>query len=349
LIIISNSLILFAGAILIGLEEFKLNSIIQGFFSIFQCLFQLYFTQINGFVGYIYSSLIFSLIFVIPTFYFTYKVQYAKIGKLEFSSFFDLNVIFSQLNNGISIFFSNLLVGFTQWYIMTVFKNEYSFNEVGKLNIINTIRSLLLLFPSIVYSATLPILSNLWGESEKENHNKMIDFSFHLLSKCSILLFCLLLIFSDFILQYFGHNELKIPFQLFLLATVFSAIGGTFGNALTSLGKYWFGFFINLIFAVITMISYLLLKGNGIIAVSAAYFISYFASLFYAFYLLYISNVVNKTDIFLVLKYSGLASILLLISLFIETYAIYILYILCIFLILDLFNFLRRYFFSILQ
>ena len=347
LIIVSNSLILFAGAVLIGLEEFRVNSIIQGLYSIIQCIFQLYFTKKFGFEGYVYSSLFISTIFIVPIFYCTYKIQKNKIGNFKIGNIFDLSIISKQLKEGMSIFLSNLLVGFTQWYIMTKFKNEYSFIEVGKLNFINTVRSLLLLFPSIVYSASLPILSNLWGESQKENHHKMTDFSFHLLSKSSILLFCLLLIFSDSFLAYFNNSQIKISFQLFLLATVFSAIGGTFGNVLTSLGKYWYGFFINLIFSIITITSFFLFIKKGIFGVSVAYLISYAASLFYAFYLLYISNVVNKANIFLVLKYSGLATALLLVSIFTKHYSLYILSIFFTLLSFNLFKFLRKYFVSI--
>ena len=87
----------------------------------------------------------------------------------------------------------------------------------------------------------------------------------------------ILISFSPILLKLYGdfYTAYKIPFIIMLLTAIVFSIEIQFEIMFYSMGKIWYTFFLNLIWAIVLIICYFCLQHLGVLGYTLSYLISY--------------------------------------------------------------------------
>ena len=122
-----------------------------------------------------------------------------------------------------------------------------------------------------------PIYTQLFRDNKMQEFKK-ISYKMILISFSFSLIVALFLFFiSPIILKMYGnfYVDYKLAFIIMLISSVFYAIQSQFGSIFYAIGKIWLSLILNIIWSLIFIISFMILRNNGTIGYTTTYLISY--------------------------------------------------------------------------
>ena len=184
----------------------------------------------------------------------------------------NVNIQFFKLKNELPLLYkfslpallSSALVGPTMWICNTFLVNKPNgFEQMAIFDAANQWRSAILFIPAILAQITLPLLADSLNDQNHFNKilkvNLIINFSF------SFFIATIISLFSGVIMRFYGENFVEGNVVLIILAfsTILISINNVIGQAMAGKSKIWIGFFLNLIWSIILIITSLIFINLG--------------------------------------------------------------------------------------
>lgn len=179
-------------------------------------------------------------------------------------------------------FLSQAVVTPTAWICSVMLVNRPGgYDEMGLFSAADQWRNIVLFLPGIISRVLLPILSSHSKESAREDKpfSRALELGFSTTVMVAFLLVALLSSASALITQAYGKEfaSMAAPLAAMLYAGGVSVLGTTGGLAIQAKGAMWLGFAINLLWAVLMLISFkFFLLSRGAWGLSIAYAFSAF-------------------------------------------------------------------------
>lgn len=187
---------------------------------------------------------------------------------------------------GVPAMMGGVMVGPVIWITNAFVVNQPNgYAEMGIFNAANQLRQLILFFPTTLASVVLPMLSNLQGMGSSRNYRRLFWANMGLSAGSAIVIALPIVLFAPWVMARFGESFRMGSSVLVLLcmAAVLSAALDGVGQSIASEGQMWFGFALNLIWAVTMLIFSYTLRRHGAIGLGIAYLVAYTVHLFTSF------------------------------------------------------------------
>ncbi|MCL4410277.1 MAG: oligosaccharide flippase family protein [Gammaproteobacteria bacterium] len=149
--------------------------------------------------------------------------------------------------------------------------------EMGVFNAANQWRSALVLIPTALSQVVLPILSNLYGQQAFVSYRKVLWINLLLVTLTSLVIAIPIMLSSELIMSTYGSGFAQKGSVLILivLTTIISSSTGVVGSVITSTGKMWHGYALNVIWALSLITFTLIFIDKGAFGLALAYLLSY--------------------------------------------------------------------------
>jgi O-antigen/teichoic acid export membrane protein len=172
---------------------------------------------------------------------------------------------------------ASAMTGPVAWACSAIVVNQPGgYAQMGLFNAANQWRSAILLLPLTLSTPFLPVLSSLFGK-DKEKYFKVLLAGIVANASLALLAAAGVIIFSHTIMSSYGR-EFVGGTPVLICLVVSSVVTATFwsvGQAITSSGKMWWGFVINLIWAIALISSLWFLRHRGAYGYALATLIAY--------------------------------------------------------------------------
>lgn len=169
------------------------------------------------------------------------------------------------------------MAGPVNWLCSVILVNQPSgYSEMGLFNAANQWRGAVMLLPLTVSAPFLPVLTSLFGK-ERGKYFKVLWTGIILNASLALLAAGSVIAFSRTIMDTYGKGFAGGTSVLIWLAlsAVISAAVWSVGQAITSSGRMWWGFLLNLIWAAVLISSLWLLRRQGAHGYAVATMIAY--------------------------------------------------------------------------
>lgn len=169
------------------------------------------------------------------------------------------------------------MTGPVTWLCSAIVVNQPSgYAQMGLLNAANQWRSAIMFLPLTLSAPFLPVLSSLFG-MEKGKYFKVLLTG--IVTNTSLALFAAagVIVFSRTIMGAYGKGFVggTPTLVLLVLSAVITASSWSVGQAITSSGRMWWGFVLNLIWAVVLICCLWLLRRQGAYGYAVATLVAY--------------------------------------------------------------------------
>ncbi len=151
------------------------------------------------------------------------------------------------------------------------------FGELGAFNAANQWRTLILWVPGILGSVTLPMLSTFLAEGNASRYVRTLKVNLLINVAVGLAVALPISLAAPWIMAMYGRGfrDSWLALVALCFAGVLQGAGHVVGSALTSLGRMWWGFALNGIWAIEILTATVLLRHRGAIGLAEAYLISY--------------------------------------------------------------------------
>lgn len=261
---------------LTGLESFKVSSILSTIFGVIQSLLVVLLAWYAGVKGAVIALAMSSCLSVFTYFFISRKeLKNAKIQVTFSEAWSEWRVL---VKYSLPAFLSTITVGPVIWASNAFLANQP--NGYGQLGIFNAAQqwsTFIQFFPALVSTAVLPVMSDLYGQGDK---NGSINIMWKMMKITAILVIPLALLvslFSTLIIKGYGSSFAGGHWVIVIVvfATVFSSISAHLGTFIAAAGKMWIGFVINSAWGLaFILLSYYLVRW-GAVGLASAKFIAY--------------------------------------------------------------------------
>jgi O-antigen/teichoic acid export membrane protein len=148
---------------------------------------------------------------------------------------------------------------------------------MGLFNAANQWRMAVLFLPNLLSQVALPILSSLHGARAFDRYTRMLRFNLLLVFAMSGAVAIPIVIFAKQIMAAYGPGFREGSSVLIVtsLTVVLSASIGVIGSAISSIGRMWHGFFLNIVWGLAFVILAASLTSRGAYGLALAYLFSY--------------------------------------------------------------------------
>ncbi len=264
-----------------GMKDYKNLFILNVLYSIFFVSASLMslFKKVYFIDSFKYTFFIFNLLFLI--FYFF------KYNSINIFSFNFKNYKIKYIKYTIPAFLSTIFVSplLAKCYQDIVSRNGYE--EFAILNVANQWKSIVLIAPMIFSKFLLSLLTS--NSQNKVKFIKILKINFTLNLIITSFLSFFVFLFSNQLMNVFGIKievDNKILFFL-VLSSIPTALNDVVGQAIASNDNYWYGFLLNLLWAIVLIICfYFIFNLNAIgfaLSILIAYTILLFFSMLYSY------------------------------------------------------------------
>lgn len=147
------------------------------------------------------------------------------------------------------------------------------YGEMGIFNAADRWRTAIRFLPFLLSGVALPMLSSLQGKSNREKYNRVLVTNVKLSFGLAMAAAVPIALLSYWIMASYGHGFAEGRWVLITLAavSVITATSWILGNALTSDGRVWVTFFLNLSWAAVLLSISWLLRFRGAQGLAYAY------------------------------------------------------------------------------
>lgn len=261
---------------LIGFEAFKryaITNIIVGCFSI---PITIVLVTLLGLIGAILSNIGYMLISLLINNRIL-RHEYRKFGaKINFKKCLNESSIIWKFS--IPAIMASFVVSITTWIVCLLLVNQQNgFFEMGLYNAANQWRPVLLFIPGIIGQVSLPLLSEQYGSKKYSKVNQFLRHNIFFIAIISLPIALIFSLLSNVIMTQYGNffSEGSSVLIVILITATLSAIETPIGTLITASGRMWLGFFLNLAWAVVLLISSWFLISYGALGLAIAFLISY--------------------------------------------------------------------------
>lgn len=236
----------------IGLQKFKNISIINTIGAMSYLISVLITTSKFNLIGAFFAFSIYNLALFLTNIFYCIKSFKEEGIKLIFSkSVFSQFKILTEFS--IPSFLSSLIVAFTLWYplsIITYTDNGYQENAI--FNASSQIKNMTLIIPNALSSVLLPFFTSI---NKTNDLKKSLYTNLFYSLIISLVIFIVTFFSSPILMSLSGKDFINgyYVLNLLVLSTIFQNLSSVLGQVILSLGKVWEGFFINLLWAFITL------------------------------------------------------------------------------------------------
>jgi O-antigen/teichoic acid export membrane protein len=169
------------------------------------------------------------------------------------------------------------MTGPVTWLCSAIVVNQPGgYGELGLFNAANQWRGVIMLLPVTLSVPFLPVLTSLFGKDPRK-YLKVLKTAVGINSGVALLAGATIIALSRPILSTYGKSFTEGTSVLLwlVLSGVLSAAVWSVGQAITSSGKMWWGFAINVIWAAVLVASVWVLRDKGAYGYAVANFIAY--------------------------------------------------------------------------
>jgi len=179
----------------------------------------------------------------------------------------------------------------TWWANVILVNQNNGYIQMGIFNATNQWRIALAFLPGVLAQPTLPLLADLYGTRAFVQYRKLLFLNLNIVIISVLIPAIGISIAAPWIIDAYGINFSSgaLILRIMLLTTVLSSSIGVIGSAISSIGKMWQGFIINIIWAF-AFIGYFSSQNHDALRLALAYLVSYLVHLFtvsgYTFFVL---------------------------------------------------------------
>ncbi|MFQ3610108.1 MAG: oligosaccharide flippase family protein [Fimbriimonadales bacterium] len=151
-------------------------------------------------------------------------------------------------------FLSTLFASMMPWWgSVFLSRNASSLSEVAVLNVANYWRTLVMFLPTQIAQSTAPVLSNLWAHRDYTQVRKIVKTNLKMIAGIILLSLAPLIFLANWVLNLYGLSapQQELAFRLLLVSAVFTALCAPLGYTLVAMGRFWTGFVVNTIWAML--------------------------------------------------------------------------------------------------
>jgi O-antigen/teichoic acid export membrane protein len=275
-----------------GLEEFKVSSLLSSVISILQSILVVIFAYLWGINGAIFALIISSTLSVIAY----HTISRKKLKKINIKV--TLNDAFGEwkilLKYSLPAFLSTIAVGPVFWLSNALLANQPNgYAHLGIFNAAMQWDTFLKFFPGLLASVVLPVMSDLYGQGNREGSVKVMWNMMNITTVIIIPLAILISILSPLIIKAYGTSFSGGHWVIVIVATttIFSSICVHLGTLIMASGRMWYGFALNAIWGLFYLAFSYYMVSWGAEGLAGARLISYVIHLILSLFLaLKISN-----------------------------------------------------------
>ncbi|WP_194727122.1 oligosaccharide flippase family protein [Noviherbaspirillum malthae] len=155
---------------------------------------------------------------------------------------------------------------------------EGGYTEFGIFTAANQWRNLLLIIPTILSSAILPILSQAHGTHDTLSFKRIVSFNIHLTWLISLPLTVVMALFSPVFGALFGETFDGVDplISVLMIVCFLGLVNGAVGSSFAGSGRMWIGTAMNFVWAIVLIVTtYLMVPLYGGMGLALSYLISY--------------------------------------------------------------------------
>lgn len=291
IIILFTSLSLVFQNILQGFENYNRIALYQLISSIIMLISGTVLTINFKTTGAVLSLLILNVL----TFMFFYITTKKTLNENQIKQSFQINDVVKKSIKNVALpaFLASIFVVPIIWVTNSMFTKINGYSDFAAFSVCFQWFTILNYIPQ-QFGQVKPIFTQLYDNKNMKEFKKvtreMIIFS----ALFSFLTATIIAIFSSLILKTYGNYYLNynVAFIIMLIASVVYSIQSQFGSIFYAIGKIWMSFILNVIWAIIFVLSFLLLGSKGVIGYALTYLISYF--IYSAFSVICFRKIVNE-------------------------------------------------------
>ena len=263
--------------ILAGFEKFKTIAKVNVIAGILSFPLQITFTIFYGLQGALIGYGLNFVFLYLLNFYFVRKTS--KENNIEISYRNSLSERKILWKFSLPALFSGILVSPVIWYCNTLLVNqEKGFAQMGIYDAAYQWMAIIMFIPAALSQITLPILSK--SLQNKKEFNKVYKTNLLLNVSLTVIVSILVSVLSPYIMSLYGKDfdEGQNVLIVLSIAAIFISANNIIGKVIASRSKMWNGFILNIVWAVVLVVSasYFLAHGMGAIGLALAMLISYF-------------------------------------------------------------------------
>ena len=173
----------------------------------------------------------------------------------------------------------SIMVSPVNWIAAVLLVNQHNgYAEMGLFSAANQWKIALLFIPVSVSQVILSLLSHLQQERDRQAYRKVFFYNLYANLFGAALMFVLVLLFADFIMAAYGEGfEAGADVLIVMIAVAgLMAANNVVGQTITSRGKMWHGFGLNLIWGICLLLgAYQLCPAYGALGLALANLIAY--------------------------------------------------------------------------
>lgn len=269
-----TSLTLILQSILQGFEKFKSIAFGQTISNILMLLIGVILTHYYSVKGTIIALLVLQILMCIC---FTFNIKrILKERKIHLKFEINNDVKNSIKNIAIPAFLSSIFVIPIVWLTNFEFTKTNGYEEFAAFSVCLQWFNILNYLPQQL-GQVKPIYTQLYDE-KKYSELKKIVVKMMKTSICFVACIVIILgIGNKLVLGLYGsfYNGYSVPFIIMLIGSIFFAIQSQFGSVFQAIGKIWLCLILNVIWAIVFIISFYILNSNGVIGYCITYLLSY--------------------------------------------------------------------------
>lgn len=261
-------------SILQGFEEYKKVAVMQIISNLLMLVIGVIITKIFNILGTVITLLILQIISTI-----LFGVSIKKIiNNREIKLRYEINPTIKIAIKDVAIpaFLSTIFATPLLWITNFIFTKNNSYEEFAAFSVCLQWFTILNYLPQQL-GQVKPIYTQLYADGNVLEFKKTIKKMIGISTVFSIVATIVLMIGSCFLLKMYGDFYLNfvLPFNIMLIASIFFALQSQYGSIFQAIGKIWTCFYLNIMWAIIFFISFILLYGKGVIGYTITYLISY--------------------------------------------------------------------------
>lgn len=176
-------------------------------------------------------------------------------------------------------FVSGLLLMPVVWFTNALLVNQPNgYAELGLFNAANQWRQLIIFIPQILSTVMLPMLSEAFGDHKKESFMQALRVNLVITWVISLPMTTLIIAIRNPLSELFGKNFAGMEILIIILMTTafLNILNAVIGTALAGSGRMWLGTMMNLLWAIVLILSaYSLVPLYGGLGLACAYLIAY--------------------------------------------------------------------------
>lgn len=173
---------------------------------------------------------------------------------------------------------AGIMVSPVTWACSAILVNEPNgYAEMGIFSAANSWQKVILFLPGCLSVMALPMLSELYGKNDRRTYLKALWYNILLNSGVAFTVACCVAAVSVLIMRCYGENFSSGVIVLVLLSfsAALNASVSVIGQAIASIGKMWWGWLLNFVWAIVILVGAWILRHDGASGLALAYLISY--------------------------------------------------------------------------